>query len=243
MVSESRVLLNKPVVFVAAEKREFSGLLRRFKEVRAVASPLAFAAEGELNGAPALAVAHGPGPALARPAALWAAAWREGAAMISTGYCGALQHDVSIGDIIVASCVHAPDTGVRYEARLPITGRAARVGVVVSVDRVIGSPEEKCGFGSDGSLAVEMEAAAVAAVARETASPFFCVRSVSDRADERFALDLNAARGEDGRFRISHIVSQAGRRPWTGVPELFRLARNGRRASKALGDFLGECQF
>ena len=72
---------------------------------------------------------------------------------------------------------------------------------------------------------------------------FDCVRAVSDRASEGFALDLNAARDEVGRFRVSRVLRQAIRRPVTGVPELLRLHRNSEAASKALGEFIGNCSF
>ncbi|MDX2152400.1 MAG: hypothetical protein SFV54_16800 [Bryobacteraceae bacterium] len=231
------------VVFVAAERREFSGLLRRARDVRRLSSPLSFAAAGSLNGAPVLMVANGPGPALAGEAARWAMAEREQVALVSTGYCGALQRDVSIGDIIVASCVHAPDSGDVYAASAPVCDRAHHSGVVVSVDRVIGTPEEKRRLGRDGALAVEMEAAAVAQAARETGASFHCVRAVTDGVDEGFEFDLNAARGADGRFRTARIVSDALLRPWRGVPQLMRLLRSSGRASEALGDFFGQCQF
>ena len=43
--------------------------------------------------------------------------------------------------------------------------------------------------------------------------------------------------------REPRILAQAVRRPVTGVPELLRLRRNSEAASKALGEFIGNCSF
>ena len=79
--------------------------------------------------------------------------------------------------------------------------------------------------------------------ARRLGVPFYCVRVVSDTAQEGFRLDLNAARDVEGRFQAGKIVAQAIRRPVSGVPELLRLRRNAAMAVRALGEFIGNCSF
>ena len=88
-----------------------------------------------------------------------------------------------------------------------------------------------------------MEAAALLDRAQRWGVPFYCVRAVSDAANEDFAVDFNAARDKEGRFRPERIVAQALRRPLSGIPELLRLRRNAGLASIALGEFLGNCGF
>jgi nucleoside phosphorylase len=94
-----------------------------------------------------------------------------------------------------------------------------------------------------GALAVEMEAAAVGLRARAWGVPFYCVRSVTDLAEESFQLDFNAARGENGRFSTARILEAAVRRPRQVVPELCTLYRRSRLASRELGEFFADCRF
>lgn len=175
-------------------------------------------------------VANGPGPQLA------AAAVRVGFdAVLSAGICGALDPALRVGDIVVANAVNGIPIAV---ANGP---EPKRVANIASLDRVIGTVEEKKELFRSGAVAIEMEAAGVLQRAQELGMPCFCVKAVSDVADEAFALDLNAARDRSGRFSVARILGQAVRRPVTVGPELLRLRRNSARAAKALGDFLEHC--
>ena len=69
-------------------------------------------------------------------------------------------------------------------------------GPIASIDHVAQTVAEKRQLRKTGAIAVEMEAAAVLERARAWKVPFYCVRAVSDRASEGFALDLNAASDE-----------------------------------------------
>jgi hypothetical protein len=73
--------------------------------------------------------------------------------------------------------------------------------------------------------------------------PFYCIRAVSDTADDSFAVDFNAARRADGRFDRGHIARQVLARPLVMIPELLRLRRNAAKAVRALGDFVADCNF
>jgi hypothetical protein len=67
---------------------------------------------------------------------------------------------------------------------------------------------------------------------------FYAVRVVSDLAAEDFALDFNRYRDADGRFQKARIALAGIRHPG----DLLRMARRGREASEALGDFLAQCE-
>jgi adenosylhomocysteine nucleosidase len=179
--------------------------------------------------------ANGPGPALAGEAVDRVDSKVD--AVVSIGLCGALADGLRVGDIVVGSAVN----GVEIE--LPEVAGRHVIGPIASVDRVAQTVAEKVLLRETGAIAVEMEAAAVLERARRWGVPFYCIRAVSDTATEGFELDLNAARDRSGRFRVGQILAQTIRRPFTGVPELLRLKRNSEAASKALGEFIGNCSF
>jgi hypothetical protein len=144
---------------------------------------------------------------------------------------------LSVGEIFIATEVNG------MPARAPSSPRPYVCGALVSVDRIACTADEKRGLSTGGARVVEMEAAAVAARAQKRGAVFYCIRAISDVADETFGLDLNAARARDGRFSTWRILGQAARRPWSGLPELMRLRRNAAVATRALGDFFADCEF
>lgn len=181
-------------------------------------------------------VTNGPGPVLAAEAVSRVKDRPD--LVVSTGLCGALAPELALGDIFVATAVNGKP------AELPRTRLPFRSGPLISVDRVVQTAAEKQQLRKrSGAMAVEMEAEAVAAYARRNGFPFYCIRVVSDVAEESFRVDLNAARGRDGRFSVPRILLQAARRPLIAVPELLRLRRNAELAARALGEFFADCDF
>ena len=225
------------LAFVAAERRELEGILSRAAGLASLRWPVEFAREFVLNGQAAVAVANGPGPKLAGCALDAIRERREIRAVVSVGYCGALKRELDANDIAVATRVNNRAT------RTPQVSRAFAAGPVVSVDRVVTSLEEKSGLARTGAIAVEMEAEALAERAESWGVPFYCVRIVTDTADEALPLDFNALRDADGRFQRSRILLAALRRPGVLAPRLMRLDRRCRDASAVLGDFIADCRF
>jgi adenosylhomocysteine nucleosidase len=140
--------------------------------------------------------------------------------LISTGFCGALDPALRVGDIVVGG------------------------GKVFTLDRVAVTAEEKRDLRArTGAVAVDMEAAAVSRKAAEWGVPFYCIRAVSDTAYEDMPLDFNLYRDAEGRFSRSRIALAALARPFRRVPSLLRLDRNCKFAAEALGEFLADCRF
>jgi len=225
------------VLLVASDPRELTGILARCRDVAHAGLPVWFARTGTLNGERITAIANGPGRKLAA-AAVEAAPRAE--AIVSTGWCGALDPALRPGDVFVASSVNGA------ACKQPSTTRPHRTGELASIDRVVTSAEEKhrlhTGNGHSPA-AVEMEAAAVARAARERGAAFYCIRAVLDTAEESFTLDFNRLRDGQGRFSRPRILAAGLARPWAAVPELFRLNARGRLCSRALGDFFADCRF
>ncbi|MEO7651254.1 MAG: hypothetical protein ABIZ80_12370 [Bryobacteraceae bacterium] len=229
------------LAFIAAEAREFAGLLPFCREIRGGKLPLSWSRRGELNGREVLLAANGAGRLRAGEALL---SLRSAGAMdgvVNVGFCGALETGLRVADVFVASGLQVD--GKELPVNMPQSDRPFRSGLLVSVDRVAQSVGDKRELRESGAAAVEMEAAGLASRVREWGIPFFCVRSVTDLANEGFVLDFNAVRLADGRFSMPLILAAAMRRPFTVLPELLRLRSRSVAAAASLGEFIANCRF
>jgi len=219
---------------VAAEEREFSGILGRCGPSRPLAWPeAAFAREVDWKGDRWWLVANGPGFRLVEQCLTGQAARvkRDVHSIISTGFCGALDPALRAGTIVVAG------TQVRAAASYV-------KGDVVSSNRVAATAAEKRElYKSSGAAAVDMEYGEVKRIADEWGVPVGAVRVVSDAAGEDMPLDFNKYRGHDGRFSRGRIALAAVARPFTAIPGLLRLERNCRLAADKLGEFFANSEF
>lgn len=232
-------------MFVAAEAREFDGLLPHCQAVEKLDWPLAWARSARLNGRQVFLAANGAGPKNAAKVVDFARYQLGGGTMdavVSTGFCGGLDPSLKVGDVFVATSIQLQN-GEQQPVSAPQSGRQFASGALVSIDRVAQTAEEKRDLCRSGASAVDMEAAGVYSRVREWERPFYCIRSVTDLAGESFLIDLNAARGADGRFSTSRILAAAIRRPLTVAPELLTLRRRSITAAKALGEFIADCRF
>jgi nucleoside phosphorylase len=228
------------LVFVAAERREFDGVLRRADRVAKLDWPLQFARMAWVKGEQIVLVANGPGPKLAGWAAEVVRKNQELTALVSTGFCGALNPALGPCDIFVATEV----VGVSRALNVPRSHLSKRQsGRLLSIDRVVSTAAEKAELRRTGADAVEMEAGAVAAKAADWNIPFYCVRVVTDTAAENFPLDFNRMRDADGRFNRMKIMAAALRRPGSVFSELLKLNKRCKDASQALGDFIVDASF
>jgi adenosylhomocysteine nucleosidase len=238
------------LAFVAAERREFDGLLRRAERAVKLDWPLDFARMAWLKGEPVVLAANGPGPKLAGRATEIVRKHQELRGLVSTGFCGALDPALEPCDIFVAKEVitlsHDRQGVVSQplaDARGSVTRGSVRIGKLLSIDRVVSTAAEKADLRQTGADAVEMEAAAVALKAAEWKLPFYCIRVVTDTSAESFPLDFNRLRDADGRFSRTRIMAAALRRPGSVLPELLKLNKRCKDASQALGDFLVDASF
>lgn len=227
----------KTWLLVAAERREFDGIRKRLgKTVELDGFGARFVCAGTRNGERWVMVANGPGRELASTALaedLMREVQRENViAIVSTGYCGALDPRLRTGDIVVSE-----------DTQLQSTLAFAR-GRVTTRDRVAVTAFEKRALREEtGAIAVDMEAAAVQSRAQELGVPYACIRVVSDTAEEDMPLDFNRYRSRDGRFSRGRIALAAMARPFSVMPALLEFDRRCQRASLTLGDFLADCQF
>jgi adenosylhomocysteine nucleosidase len=173
--------------------------------------------------------------------------------VISTGWAGALREELLPGQAYDVSCVIDARTGERF-----LTSCA---GVLVdgspgSQKRELGHPDlwlvtaakvadhaEKQRLASTYQAAlVEMEAAAIARLARMRGIPFDCIKGISDGYTDKLP-DFNRFISKDGQFRLARFVFFVLFRPWFW-PALIRMGENSKKAARALAesllDFLDE---
>jgi adenosylhomocysteine nucleosidase len=200
-----------------------------------------WACSAQLGGHESLLVANGAGARRAASAVDTAVDLFHPEAVISTGFCGALDPRLAVADVVVATSVAAADRS--FDA-LPVSSASPHhAGVVCSIDHVAQTAEEKRRLRAGGAIAVEMEAAGVAARAQIHGLPFYCIRAVSDLAGETMANDFNAALRADGHFDTMVILRDTLRRPLVRLPELCRLRQRSVRAAGVLGVFFANCRF
>src|SRR5207245_10398987 len=137
------------------DRREYTGILGRLRERQNVELGLDWTRSGWLGEHQVLLVSNGAGWKHAAEAT--DAGWRHllPDAIISTGFCGALDESLTLADIVSA-------TGVNGHSALPLTGTSpCRHGIVRSIDHVARTSGEKAQLRASGACAVEMEAAGV----------------------------------------------------------------------------------
>ena len=224
---------------MAAEPREFHGLLHLCRAVRKLRWPVHWARTAESGARRFWMVANGAGAAHAAQAVDVAVTACQPQAIVSMGFCGALDPALDIGDIVVATAV------LGAPVVCPETEKHQKVfsAPVSSLDHVVQTAAEKATLRASGAWAVEMEAAGVAGRAAHHGIPFFCVKSVTDAAGQTFIVDFNKALRRDGHFGTIRILTSALHNPWKAFPELIRLSCSCRIAARTLGEFIAGCRF
>jgi uridine phosphorylase len=229
------------VLAVAAEAREFAGLLGRAESRRRLAGwPVECAWWAVVGSVRWLLVANGPGSALAGRAAAEALSRSSVRCILSTGLCGALDANLEPGQLVHASDV-VDDHGAHWQPLVPDAGtKSVRL---LSASRVAVTAREKRSLSAaTGAGVVEMEAAGVAAEAARHGWPFYCVRVVSDGQEEELPMDFNLYRDSAGRFSRIRIAAACALRPWA-VPALLRFEQRCRWSAGILGDCLVNARF
>jgi nucleoside phosphorylase len=230
------------ILLVAAEAMEFEGVLARAEGMERASLTADWARSCRIGGHEALLVANGAGRQRAAAAAdAGIAAWRP-EAVVSTGFCGALDEGLDVADLVVGTEIIGCNASVIRGRACPApTGAAA--GKIWSGDRIVRTAEEKTKLRATGAIAVEMEAAGVAERTLGCGLRFYCIRAVTDLAGESLANDFGAALRSDGHFDTISILTGALHHPITRVSELFRLRSRCKRAARSLGDFFAVCGF
>jgi adenosylhomocysteine nucleosidase len=164
--------------------------------------------------------------------------------MLFAGFAGALSDARRLGDVVVVDEV-VDEHGHAWKTTwppLPLEGAwqpPLHVGRLLTTDRLIASPDEKRRLGeTHGAVAVDMESALFAERCARAGVPFGCVRVISDDVATPISQRVMTLL-EGGTVTPWRIIAELARRPGM-VPELLRLGRDTKRASRQLGLALGE---
>jgi adenosylhomocysteine nucleosidase len=185
---------------------------------------------------------HQSGPGAARAQNAARAAIAAGAdALVAWGLAGGLVASLRPGDVVLPGRGLAPG-GAEWRAEPQwhaalerALGTAFRVhtGMLVSVAEVLASPlAKRTTAESCGATAVDMESAAVAAVASEAGIPFVAVRIVADASTDALPDDVDKWIDATGRRRLLPLLGTVvAPAQW---PTLLRLAARYRAARRTV---------
>jgi len=238
------------IAIIAAMPAELKPLVRGWRHSRQNGVDLWNAKNGEW-----IAACAGAGVAAATRA--FAEVEKSGAfdAVISTGWAGALREELVSGSAYDVSCVIDARTGERFLTQIAgvfIGGPSNETQVLrlrcaplrmteygdnpefwlVTNAKVADAAEKQRLASTYQAALVDMEAAAVARLARMRGIPFYCIKGISDGYSDNLP-DFNRFISEDGRFRSIRFVFFALCRPWQW-PSLMRMGENSRRAARSI---------
>ena len=216
---------------IAALDRELKPLVERWKQSTVEFQGKTFRMYQQQN---LVAVAGGIGPRAAERAARAVIAQYRPEALISAGLAGALIRSLKVGCIVTPNVIMDGNSGNEYRCTLGDDLIAG--GVLVSADEIAGRESKQKLVESFHALAVDMEAAAVAEVARDAGIGFCCVKAISDESSFPM-LPLNQFVSPQGDLLTGKFVLWAALRPWTW-PRVIALGRNSNRATHMLCDWL-----
>lgn len=218
----------KKLAIIAALERELSPLVhgwthsatisqnRRVHIYESDAALVAFAGIGVINARIAAAAAH-------------AHAKGEIAQFISAGLAGALVPELEVGDIVTPRLIIDDVDGGQIEA-------ASGEGTLVTASSIAGADSKRALATRHAARAVDMEAYAVADVARIYSAPFIAVKAISDRLD--FPMPpLSRFVSDTGHFQTARFALYTAMRPWT-IPTVLALGRHSALAAERLATHL-----
>lgn len=169
------------------------------------------------------------------------------------GVAGALDPGLAPGDVLIPERIlyanddrHGfaadPDGCARLLVRLS-AGLKARRGVLWSAEQPVATRADKRALAErTGAVAVDMEAAAVAAVAARANLPFVAVKAICDPLDRELPERIVHALGVESGFSLDMLsaIAFGGPGTWSAARELardFSRARHALQAASRLANF------
>jgi adenosylhomocysteine nucleosidase len=179
----------------------------------------------------AIAVAKGMGAARAEEAVAIAETYGGLDTLVSIGWAGGASCGIQPGTAYEVGEVIDAASGERFAA-----STEASPIKLATLDHVAGRDEKRQIAERYGVSLVDMEAAAVARLARAKGIPFHCWKTVTDMATEDLP-DFNFFLDSEKQLRTGRLATYALTRP-SYVAPLLRMGKNSRSGADALGQTL-----
>ncbi len=226
------------IAIIAAMPAELKPLVHGWKQLSTPSGTDAW--QGKLNSTDCIAVCAGMGQQAAERACQIADASGPYTALVSVGWAGALSCGMQPGSAYAVNEVIDAATDDRYATRSTLEANPARLRLV-TIDHVAHAKEKRQLGEKYKAVMVDMEAAAVARIARNQQVAFYCLKAISDTSGE-ILPDFSRYTDQQGHLRLAALLAHVAVRPkyWPG---LGRMARNGSKGaveiSTALGPLMG----
>lgn len=156
--------------------------------------------------------------------------------LISTGFAGALNDDLRIGDLLLAENFSTIDLGERWSS---LSSSPIHIRNLLTVPALIDSSGERRKLAlTSGAAAVDMETEFIARACAACGIPLLSLRVISDTPHNLFPAPANVLfdieRQQTQMLKLAtHLLAHP-----TRVPHLVQFARRIARARKILGDAL-----
>jgi len=155
------------------------------------------------------------------------------------GVSGGLDPDLRVGDLVFADAVLVQQdeetslvwkkAGVNSELNPGCSGAEGfkgRWGAVLTVQQpILNVAGKRALFDRTGAMAVDMETAAVASVAKQSGLPFFAIRTICDAADVSISEALYQCVDQKGRPRFAYLFRQIFQKPFL-ISHLLRMKKD-----------------
>jgi adenosylhomocysteine nucleosidase len=220
------------IAIIAAMPGELKPLTRGWRHQRLNGADLWCADNGEW-----IAACAGAGVAAATRAFTEVEKLGPITTVISTGWTGALREELAPGQVCHISGVIDARTGERF-----IDAGPSNNCWLVTSPRVADTTEKQRLASTYEAALVDMEAAAIARLAKMRGIPFYCIKGISDGYSDQLP-DFNSFISPDGQFKLGRFVVFALLRPWYWHA-LIRMGENSRKAARNIAqsvlDFLDD---
>ena len=210
------------VAIIAAMSAELKPLVRGWRHSRSNGVDLWRSNNGEW-----IAACAGAGVAAATLAFAEVEKLGPVTTVISTGWAGALREELVPGQAYDVSCVIDARTGERFVTAIP-----SNDCWLVTSSKVADAAEKQRLASTYEAALVDMEAVAVARLARMRDIPFYCIKGISDGYSDQLP-DFNRFISKDGQFQLLRFMVFVIPRPWYW-PALIRMGENSRKAARAI---------
>ncbi|HTB95593.1 MAG TPA: hypothetical protein VK716_01175 [Terracidiphilus sp.] len=153
--------------------------------------------------------------------------------VFSLGWAGALTPDLAAGSAHNVAGVIDVRTGERFRCD------AGAGSLWLATSPKVADEAEKRRLASAYSASlVDMEAAAIARLAKMRGIPFYCLKGVSDPLSAKLP-DFNRFIDANGQFHTAQFALSALLKPWYW-PALVKMGENSSRASQSIAESLAE---